>query len=68
MENDWLTEALRLATENVAAGGGPFGAIVVRDGSIIATGTNQVTPTLDPTAHAESSRSAQPAKQSATSA
>jgi tRNA(Arg) A34 adenosine deaminase TadA len=53
MENDWLAEALRLATDNVAAGGGPFGAIVVRDGSIIATGTNQVTPTLDPTAHAE---------------
>ncbi|MBP2323737.1 tRNA(Arg) A34 adenosine deaminase TadA [Kibdelosporangium banguiense] len=53
MEHEWLAQALRLATENVAAGGGPFGAIVVRDGSVIATGTNQVTPTLDPTAHAE---------------
>ncbi|MET0233859.1 MAG: nucleoside deaminase [Kibdelosporangium sp.] len=53
MEQEWLAQALRLATDNVTAGGGPFGAIVVRDDEIIATGTNQVTPTLDPTAHAE---------------
>ncbi|MCE7007749.1 nucleoside deaminase [Kibdelosporangium philippinense] len=53
MEEEWLAQAVRLATDNVASGGGPFGAIVVRDGETIATGTNQVTPTLDPTAHAE---------------
>lgn len=52
-EQKWLTEAVRLATDNVAGGGGPFGALVVRDGEILATGTNQVTPNLDPTAHAE---------------
>lgn len=52
-ESAWLSEAIRLATANVESGGGPFGAVIVRDGQIIATGTNQVTPTLDPTAHAE---------------
>ncbi|SFO83797.1 tRNA(Arg) A34 adenosine deaminase TadA [Amycolatopsis arida] len=52
-DRKWLGEAVRLATANVTAGGGPFGAVVVRDGAVIATGTNQVTPTLDPTAHAE---------------
>jgi guanine deaminase len=52
-EPGWLAEAVALATGNVAAGGGPFGALVVRDGEVVATGTNQVTPTLDPTAHAE---------------
>jgi tRNA(Arg) A34 adenosine deaminase TadA len=49
----WLTEVVRLARDNVAAGGGPFGALVVRDGIVIARGTNQVTTDLDPTAHAE---------------
>jgi guanine deaminase len=52
-ESHWLDRAIKLATENVAAGGGPFGAVVIRDGETIAVGTNQVTPTLDPTAHAE---------------
>jgi tRNA(Arg) A34 adenosine deaminase TadA len=49
----WLQESIDLATRNVAEGGGPFGAVVVRAGEVIATGTNQVTPMLDPTAHAE---------------
>jgi len=49
----FLTEAVRIAIESVANGGGPFGAIVVRDGEIIATGTNRVTASADPTAHAE---------------
>lgn len=50
----FMREAIRLATENVAKGlGGPFGAVVVKDGKIIATGVNQVTKTNDPTAHAE---------------
>ncbi|MHB1021062.1 MAG: nucleoside deaminase [Acidobacteriaceae bacterium] len=46
--------ALRLATENVLNGaGGPFGAVVVKNGEIIATGVNTVTASNDPTAHAE---------------
>lgn len=49
----WLREAVRLAVDNVAAGGGPFGAVVVREGVAIATGVNRVTRDLDPTAHAE---------------
>ncbi len=42
-----------MARENVRRKGGPFAALVVRDGEIIATGVNQVTQTNDPTAHAE---------------
>jgi len=48
-----MLEAIRLAVENVGHGGGPFAALVVRDGVVIATGVNQVTSTNDPTAHAE---------------
>jgi guanine deaminase len=51
---DFMREAIRMSIENVeSAKGGPFGAIVVKDGKIIARGTNQVTNTNDPTAHAE---------------
>ncbi len=53
MEEDYLTEAIRLAVESVQNGGGPFGAVIVRDGRIIARGTNRVTTSNDPTAHAE---------------
>jgi guanine deaminase len=49
----WLERTIQLATENVAAGGGPFGSLVVRDGKVLAEGQNRVTATLDPTAHAE---------------
>ncbi len=50
----FMQQAIALATENVLAGrGGPFGAVIVRDGKLIATGANQVTSTNDPTAHAE---------------
>ena len=50
----WLARAIELATLNVAdGGGGPFGAVVVRDGILLAEGQNRVTATLDPTAHAE---------------
>jgi len=49
----FLEEAVHLATASVGAGGGPFGAVVVRDGEIIARGMNRVTPDSDPTAHAE---------------
>src|SRR3954468_9652543 len=52
-EREWLDRAVTAAAENVLAGGGPFGALVVKDGELIATGVNQVTATLDPTAHAE---------------
>jgi tRNA(Arg) A34 adenosine deaminase TadA len=49
-----MQRAIALATENVLSGaGGPFGAVVVRSGQIIATGVNLVTSTNDPTAHAE---------------
>lgn len=51
--NAHLLATIDLATTNVGNGGGPFGAMIVRDGEVIATGVNQVTPTLDPTAHAE---------------
>lgn len=50
---DFLQQAVDLAVANVAAGGGPFGALVVRDGEVLATGQNRVTRDLDPTAHAE---------------
>lgn len=50
----WMREAVRLATANVTSGkGGPFGAVVVKDGRIIASGVNEVTSSNDPTAHAE---------------
>jgi tRNA(Arg) A34 adenosine deaminase TadA len=50
----FMQMAIDLATENVTSGaGGPFGAVVVRDGKIIATGVNCVTTNNDPTAHAE---------------
>ncbi|EMR03192.1 nucleoside deaminase [Cesiribacter andamanensis] len=53
-KEEFMREAIRLSIVNVESGkGGPFGAIVVKDGRIIARGTNQVTALHDPTAHAE---------------
>lgn len=53
-DSKFMAEAIRLATENVTSGrGGPFGAVIVRDGEVVATGANQVTASNDPTAHAE---------------
>jgi len=53
-ENDFMQLAIRLATENVRSGeGGPFGAVIVKDGEVVATGVNRVTSANDPTAHAE---------------
>ena len=49
----FMREAIRLANESVAAGGGPFGAVIVKDGEIIAGRSNSVTIDNDPTAHAE---------------
>lgn len=54
MDNSFMTRAIQLSIDNVRSGrGGPFGAVVVKDGAIIAEGANQVTSTNDPTAHAE---------------
>ena len=48
-----IGRAIRLSVENVAQGGGPFGAVVARGGEIVAEGVNRVTALNDPTAHAE---------------
>jgi guanine deaminase len=48
-----MRRAIALSLQSVRDGGGPFGAVIVRDGIIIAEGTNRVTGTNDPTAHAE---------------
>ena len=51
---EFLRRAIALATENVVSGaGGPFGAVIVRDGRIVGEGVNTVTSAHDPTAHAE---------------
>lgn len=51
---EFMKEAIRLSVANVEEGkGGPFGAVIVKDGKIIARGVNQVTSSNDPTAHAE---------------
>jgi guanine deaminase len=49
----FLERAISLAIENVRAGGGPFGAVIVQNGEILAEGANRVTSESDPTAHAE---------------
>jgi len=54
MSNPFMARAVQLSIDNVRSGrGGPFGAVVVRDGKIIAEGVNRVPSTNDPTAHAE---------------
>ncbi len=53
IDTRWIARTIELATENVANGGGPFGAVIVRDGALVAEGQNRVTASLDPTAHAE---------------
>lgn len=54
MQKEFMARAIALSLENVRAGrGGPFAAVVVKDGKIVAEGTNRVTSTNDPTAHAE---------------
>ena len=49
----FLRQAIELAHANVAGGGRPFGAVVVSNGNVIATGVNEILRTNDPTAHAE---------------
>jgi guanine deaminase len=54
MCEEFMRRAIALGIENVRTGqGGPFGAVVVRDGRVVAEGANRVTTTNDPTAHAE---------------
>ena len=49
----YMDMAARLSYDNIDAGGGPFGAVIVRDDEVVATGVNSVTLDNDPTAHAE---------------
>lgn len=53
MQPELMQRAIALAIQNVKNGGGPFGALVVKDGEVIAEGANRVTADCDPTAHAE---------------
>ena len=48
-----MQRAIELAADNVLHGGGPFGAVIAREGEIVAEGVNRVTASCDPTAHAE---------------
>lgn len=50
---EYIKMACDIASENIDKGGGPFGAVIVKDDEIISTGANSVTLTNDPTAHAE---------------
>lgn len=52
-EIELMDRAIALAVENVHRGGGPFGAVVAKDGEIVSEGVNRVTDNHDPTAHAE---------------
>lgn len=53
MENKFMERAIQLAIESVKNNGGPFGAVVVKDGKIVGEGSNSVTINNDPTAHGE---------------
>lgn len=52
-KEELMRKAIELSIENVTNGGGPFGAVIAKQGEIIATGVNRVTASCDPTAHAE---------------
>lgn len=53
MRNEFMSRAIHIASENINLKGGPFGAVIVKNGEIIAEGVNQVPLLNDPTAHAE---------------
>jgi len=61
-DKKFMQRAIELSVENINNGGGPFGAVIVKDGKIISEGTNRVTADHDPTAHAEISAIRQAAK------
>lgn len=50
---EYLQVAVQMAHRSIGAGGAPFGSVAVRDGLVLGIGTNEVTRTFDPTAHAE---------------
>lgn len=52
-DKELMRLAITLSEENVKNGGGPFGAVIAKEGEVIATGVNRVTANNDPTAHAE---------------
>lgn len=52
-EKRFMLQAIKASLTNVDKGGGPFGAVIVKDGEVVAVGTNRVTCNNDPTAHAE---------------
>ena len=52
-DKELMLRAIRLSEESVKNGGGPFGAVIARNGEVVATGVNRVTANNDPTAHAE---------------
>ena len=53
MKNEFMKRAIELSIESVNTDGGPFGCVIVKDGKIVAEGSNKVTSTNDPTAHGE---------------
>lgn len=53
LDKKFMQQAIELSASNVENGGGPFGAVIVKDGEVVATGVNRVTANNDPTAHAE---------------
>ncbi|MFK5985426.1 MAG: nucleoside deaminase [Pseudomonadota bacterium] len=53
MSNKFIRRAIELAKHSIDSGGGPFAAVIVKQGKIIGEGFNQVTQNNDPTAHAE---------------
>lgn len=52
-QEEFMRRAIACSCENITLGGGPFGAVIVKDGRIVAEGANKVTINNDPTAHAE---------------
>lgn len=52
-DRDFMQRAIELSIRNIDQGGGPFGAVIVRNGKVVAEGANRVVPNNDPTAHAE---------------
>ena len=53
MKNEFMKRAIELSIKSVNTGGGPFGCVIVKDGKIVAEGSNKVTSTNDPPAHGE---------------
>lgn len=52
-DETFMRRAIRISIDNINQNGGPFGAVIVKDGQIVAESGNRVTENLDPTAHAE---------------